>query len=181
MTKYIALLRGINVGGKNIIKMTDLKSSFEKIGFKSVSTYIQSGNVLFESSDPDTSSLELKIEKNLSKTFNYSSTVLVRSHSQIKQILSKVPPGWKTRNDLRCYIAFIKDPHTSQSVLEEVEVKKDIDFINSGPGCVYMSILLSGLTKSSFNKLVAKKIYKHITIRNYNTTQKIGLLMDTTE
>ena len=64
--RYIALLRGINVGGNNIIRMADLKQSFEELGFSEVTTYIQSGNVLFNSSEGDKQLLTGKIEAHLS-------------------------------------------------------------------------------------------------------------------
>ena len=72
-TRYIALLRGINVGGNNIIKMTDLKVVFEEIGFTAVSTYIQSGNVLFSTQEQNKQTIEAKIEEHLSKRFDYKS------------------------------------------------------------------------------------------------------------
>ena len=80
MTRYVALLRGINVGGKNLIKMTDLKACFEALGFENVSTYIQSGNVLFSANKSNQAKLTSRIEEALSKTFNYKSRVVVRSY-----------------------------------------------------------------------------------------------------
>ena len=71
MNQYLVLLRGINVGGKNIIKMADLKASFEEMGFSSVVTYIQSGNVLFQSEEKDKALLTTKVEKGLSKRFQF--------------------------------------------------------------------------------------------------------------
>ncbi|MBK8781165.1 MAG: DUF1697 domain-containing protein [Anaerolineales bacterium] len=78
--QYLVLLRGINVGGKNIVKMLDLKSSFEGMGFSNVLTYIQSGNVLFESDEKDKAILTTKIEKGLSKRFDFLARVVVVSH-----------------------------------------------------------------------------------------------------
>ncbi len=69
------MLRGINVGGNNIIKMADLKACFERMGFSNVSTYIQSGNVIFESTKKDAARLEKKIETSLSEAFRYDSRV----------------------------------------------------------------------------------------------------------
>ena len=112
MTKFVAFLRGINVGGKNIIKMADLKACFEKNNFQNISTFIQSGNVLFESDPKNIQELENTLEKILSKQFSYKSTILVRSESQINDVVENVPKNWKSRKDLRCYIAFIKEPIT---------------------------------------------------------------------
>lgn len=77
MTVYIALLRGINVGGKNIIKMNDLKKVFESIGLNEVQTYIQSGNVLFKSSEENELLLK-KIEHEIEKVFGFSVTVIIK-------------------------------------------------------------------------------------------------------
>ena len=176
--RYVALLRGINVGGKNIIKMNDLKKCFTQNGFDNVLTYIQSGNVIFNSTETQTEKLESEIENVLSKAFKYNSKVLVRSYPQIKKVLSQVPPEWKTRNDLRCYVAFIKEPLTPRKALKEVNIKEGIDSVKAGIGVLYLTTLLSGLTKSGINKIASKKIYQDITIRNYNTTQKIASLME---
>ena len=98
MKHYVVLLRGINVGGKNLIKMTDLKACFEALSFPNVSTYIQSGNVLFSANEPDQVKLTSQIEEALSKTFNYQSRVVVRSQKEIKDIIARAPPGLRQRS-----------------------------------------------------------------------------------
>ncbi len=175
--KFVGLLRGINVGGKNIIKMADLKLCFEQNGFRNVSTYIQSGNVIFEFAKISTQELEEKIEQALSKRFAYEARVLVRSAEEVQRVLRDVPVTWNTRDDLRCYIAFIKEPSTTKGILETIDTKDGIDFIQGGNGVIYMSTILSNVTKSSFSKLAGKKIYQAMTIRNYATTQKIAALL----
>jgi uncharacterized protein (DUF1697 family) len=82
--KYLLLLRGINVGGNNIIKMADLKSCLESAGYSNVKTYIQSGNVIFESDERNVEKLTNEIEELLSKEFNYESKVVIRTHEQVK-------------------------------------------------------------------------------------------------
>jgi len=176
-TTYVALLRAINVGGNSIIKMVDLKAVFEKNGFENVRTYIQSGNVVFESSENE-KELEKRIENILSKAFKYNSTVLVRSQVEIQKVLAEVPKEWKKRKDLRCYLAFIKEPLLVQQAVKEVELKEGVDFVKAGGRVLYLSTLLSGLSKSNLSKLITKKIYKQMTMRNYNTTQKIAEMME---
>ncbi len=171
--KYIALLRGINVGGNNLIKMADLVLAFQKMGFKQVSTFIQSGNVLFESKEKSTAKLAKIIETGLSKTFSYDARVVIRSHMQLKDNIENIPSDWKTRNDIRCYMAFIREPVTVQQVLDELQLKEGIDFAQAGNGLVYLTTLQSGLTKSKLNKIISKKIFQSVTIRNLNTSQKI--------
>ena len=90
MTIYIALLRGINVGGKNIIKMSDLKRVFEGIGLYEVQTYIQSGNVLFKSNEEE-EALRMKIEHEIAKVFGFSVPVILRTATELKQIIRNCP------------------------------------------------------------------------------------------
>jgi uncharacterized protein (DUF1697 family) len=171
--KYIALMRGVNVGGNMVIKMSDLKEAVAGCGFTNVSTFIQSGNIIFESYETDTRKIAAKLEHELSERFNYDSLVIVKTYEQLKRILSEVPSGWKTRKDMRCYLAFIKEPVTSGNVIDEFEPKHGVDRVDAGDGVLYLSTLLSGITKSGFAKLITKNIYKDITIRNYNTTRRI--------
>lgn len=175
--KYVALLRGINVGGNNLIKMLALKEAFEKSGFKNVRTLINSGNVIFESDEKDSEKLTKKLEDMLTKTFNYNARVMVRSHEQVKQIVAAVPNEWKTSTDLRCYVGFLAESVTDDAI-KEVGVREGVDSLKVGPGVLYMTTLLSALTKSAFNKLIGKKIYQDMTIRNYNTTKKLLALME---
>ncbi len=176
--KYVALIRGINVGGNNLIKMVELKACFEKGGFKNVITYIQSGNVVFEVDEKNNEKIVNKLESALLRTFKVNLRIVVRSYLQLKKVLSGVPGEWRKRDDLRCYIAFVKEPVKASEVVQEVVLKDGIDFVKVGEGVVYMTTLLRGLTKSGFTKLVGKKIYQDITIRNYNTTLKLLALME---
>jgi len=90
MAIYIALLRGINVGSKNRIKMVDLKHLFESMGFSRVETYINSGNVIFESSEKE-DTLQKKIEYELEKMFCLSIAVILRTAAELKQIIFDCP------------------------------------------------------------------------------------------
>lgn len=158
--------------------MADLKLCFEQNGFQDVLTYIQSGNVIFESDEKSSAKLEKTIETALSKRFNYAAKVMIRSKDEVDRVLEEVPASWKNGEDLRCYIAFIKESLTAQEAKQEIPVKEGVDFLDAGKGVLYMSTILSGLTKSAFGKMIGKKIYQHMTMRNYATTQKIGALME---
>src|SRR5713226_331081 len=89
--RYVALLRGINVGGKKLIKMDDLRRVVESLGLRNVSTFIQSGNVLFEASAANRSALTTKIEKKLLKTFGHEVTVVLQTIDELKDILKRSP------------------------------------------------------------------------------------------
>ena len=176
--KYVAFLRGINVGGNNIIKMTALKSCMEQQGFENVTTFIASGNVLFECDEKDVGKLTRQIEATLSKTFGYDSRIMLRSQAQLRSVLENAPIEWRKRTDLRCNIAFLREPVTASQVLPHVSVAPGIDSLKPGKGVLYMSTVLSGLKKSKFTKVIGTAIYKDLTVRTFNTCQKIYSLME---
>ena len=93
MPQFVALLRGINVGGKNLIRMTELKTCLEQHGFARVQTYIQSGNVLFTSAEP-CSALAPRIEKILTATFDYPASVVLRTRTELRAIVEQAPKGF---------------------------------------------------------------------------------------
>src|SRR5688572_22484868 len=92
--RYIALLRGINVGGNNLIKMLDLRTSFANMGFTDVETYIQSGNVVFSSKQTNKTKLTALIEEALSDAFSYESRVVVVSGSEMERVVAQAPKGF---------------------------------------------------------------------------------------
>jgi len=175
--KYVALVRGINVGGKNLIRMGDLKECLERNGYESVATYIQSGNVIFESGTRDTAKLTRALEAALAASFDCQPAVVLRSHNQLETVVAEVPPEWKKRRDLRCYVAFLRQPLTARQALGKMAPREGVDSVAAGKGVVYMTTLVSRLKQSGFTKLVGTDIYRDITIRNYTTCQKILALM----
>jgi uncharacterized protein (DUF1697 family) len=176
--KYLALLRGVNVGGNSIIKMVDLKKAVEKAGFTGVQTYINSGNVIFESVEKDAAKIAQALEETLRKTFNIDSRVAVLTPAQLKNVIAGVPDEWKTPGDIRCYVAFLLPPVSAEEVIGEIKLKEGVDFVKPGLGVVYMTTLLGGITKSGFTKIIGKPVYKEITMRNYNTVKKLQELME---
>jgi uncharacterized protein (DUF1697 family) len=176
--RYVALLRGINVGGRNIIKMAALKVCLERHGLRNVMTFIQSGNVIFESDERDAGKLTAQIEGALSKMFDYDSRVVLRSHAQLKAVVARVPTAWKTRTDLRCNVAFLREPVTARHALPQVDVEPLVDSVQEGKGVLYLSTLVSGIKKSRFTKVIGKSVYRHMTVRNYNTCQRLLALME---
>ena len=173
--RYVALLRGINVGGKSKVPMNDLKATFEKAGYTNVSTYINSGNVVFSTDDKDQKKLTATLEELLTKTFGFDLTVVIRSQAEIDTVITNVPIRWNDGSDVRCYVGFLTDNATDE-MIAEIPMKEGIDSLKILPGVIYMTTKMEGLTKSYFSKMSSKKIYKQVTIRNYNTTKKIASL-----
>ena len=174
MNRYIALLRGINVGGNNIIKMADLKLCFENMGFTNVVTYIQSGNVLFDSNENDYQKLTLEIENALSERFNYNSKIVLLAQTDLNRIVNAAPNGFGVNPDEYRYdVIFLKPPVTSEEALSKIKTKEGVDFVTAGDGVVYFSRLSSKSSQSQMTRMIGTAIYKELTIRNWNTTCKL--------
>lgn len=123
-TQYVALLRGINVGGNNIIKMADLKACFEQMGLAQVVTYIQSGNVLFSTNETDKTSLINTIEKALSDRFGYNSRIVLITHEHLKRIVEEAPPGFGQQKETYRYdVIFLKEPLTAAEAIKSVTTR----------------------------------------------------------
>lgn len=173
-TRYIALLRGINVGGNNIIKMSDLKTCFEGMGFNDVITYIQSGNVLFNTGETDQAALILKIEQSLSEAFDYRSRIVLITQAQLKKIVASAPAGFGTDPDQYRYdVLFLKQPLTADKAIQSISLREGVDEAYKGKGVLYFSRLISKAGQSYLNKLITLPVYKEMTIRNWNTTTKL--------
>ena len=177
---YLTLLRGINVGGNNIIKMAALKACFEGMGFKEVATYIQSGNVLFATAEKNAGKLTEKIEKALSKQFNYKSRVVVVMHDQLKEAVKGAPKGFGSDSiKYRYDVIFLKEPFTAREAIKQVTITEGVDRAYAGKDVLYFSRLTSRAAQSNLPRIVQKPVYQSMTIRNWNTTTKLLALMDT--
>jgi uncharacterized protein (DUF1697 family) len=178
-TTYVALLRGINVGGNNVIPMNALAKTFERMGFDSVKTYIASGNVLFRTGGGEPRAIEASIERALSKAHAYDARVVLRSHAEMAQYVKDLPRTWKRLDpEMRYNMLFLRHEVDSRSILEGLAPKPGIEQVWYRPGIVYWSAHTSDLARTSMVKLSSKGIYKHVTVRNLNTTRKILELMD---
>ncbi len=177
---YLALLRGINVGGGNIIKMADLKACIEASKFRNVATYIQSGNVMFESGEADHGKLVTRLEKALSKAFSpYNARIVLRPHAGLRQIVRDAPQGFGTKpQKFRYDVIYLKEPMTATEAMNSVTARPGVDEVTIGSGVLYFSRLIAKATQSQLARIVSLPVYQHMTIRNWNTTSKILALMD---
>jgi len=172
--RYVALLRGINVGGNNLIKMIELRSSFASMGFGDVVTYIQSGNVVFSSKQTDKAKLTALIEKALSEAFSYESKVVVMSGSDMEQVVAQAPKGFGKDPELYRYdVLFVKEPLKTNEALKDVPTAPGVDTVHAGDHALYFRRLVSKATQSKLSKLVQRPVYKNLTVRNWNTTMKL--------
>jgi len=179
MNQYAAFLRGINVGGKNSIKMTELQACFEGLGFQVVRTYIQSGNVLFHTDEADQARLTGQIEDALSKTFNYGSRVVLRSDEEMKAVVEQAPQGFGSDPAAYRYdVVFLKEPLTAAEAMQSITTKEGVDQAFAGKGVLYFSRLTQRASQSHLTRIIGMPIYQSMTIRNWNTTTKLVTMME---
>ena len=176
--KYVALLRAINVGGNNLMRMSDVRACLEAREFQRVSTYIQSGNVLFDAKESNVAKLTATIEIAFFEVFGTTVPVFLRSHRQMKKIVGEAPREWTNGGALRRNVAFLRKPLTASKAVAEMDPKPAVDSVKAGDGVVYMSTVMTRLKQSGFPKIVGKPIYRDMTIRNYSTCQKLLALLD---
>jgi len=174
---FVALLRGVNVGGNNLIKMSSLKASFEKLGFTDVSTYINSGNILFRTKARDARQLERKIEAMLSSEYKLGCKVVVRSFTEMASLIDHLPEDWDGDKLWKYNVIFLRHSIDSEAVLDGLGLKPNIEKVSYHPGTLLWSALVSDLKRTTMDKLSAQKLFQDMTVRNTNTTRKLYDLM----
>lgn len=170
--QYIILLRGINVGGRNI-KMTELKSCLENRGYKKVITVLQTGNVILESQEKSADKVGRHVEKQLSEAFNYPAKVLVVTPSQLKAIIEHYPFS-NFGPEFHRYAVFTKDGYEKELLKQQADLDKAIEDISAGNGVLYWRVVKGSTLDSLFGKYMSKAAAKHfLTNRNLNTLEKV--------
>ena len=172
---YLALLRGINVGGHNKVPMVQLQATFEALGYTNVITYINSGNVLF-SDARNIPELQPAIENALLETFGFTVKALVISKQNLNTIAAALPIAWHNDATMKCDIMFLWAEKNTPSVVNELSAQPGIDSIIYVDGALIWSVPRDQLTKSGLTKLVGTKLYKKMTIRNCNTVRTLAEL-----
>lgn len=177
-TSYLALVRGINVGGRNRVVMADLRAAFEADGYEDVATFIQSGNVLFRSGAPR-AQLEGVIESMLERRFGVPLVVVVRSHPQLRAVVEKAPSGFgQEPGTYHSDVIFLKGPLSSRQAMRVVKQRDEVDQAWPGTGVIYFARLSERRTQSRMSSIVGTPEYQHMTIRNWATTTKLLGLLD---
>ena len=177
-TRAVALLRGINVGGKNPVPMADLRAAMESSGYGDVRTYIQSGNVLF-STDETTAGLEERVEAVLEERFGIPIVVVIRTERQFRAVVRKAPDGFGAQPDrYHSDAVFLKTPLTAAQAMKVVRLRDGVDRAWPGTGVVYFERLSAERTKSKLNAIMGTPEYQRMTIRSWATTTKLLALLD---
>jgi uncharacterized protein (DUF1697 family) len=172
---FVVLLRGINVGGKNITPMAGLKKCLEELGFADVSTYIASGNVMLASDKP-ADKMKARIEAALTRSFKLDSElvrVLVLSRQQLQAVIDHKPKGFGEQpGKYHSDAIFLMDIDAVQA-MQIFNPREGVDKVWPGSGVIYSQRLSSKRTRSRLSRIMASPLYKSMTIRSWNTTIKL--------
>jgi uncharacterized protein (DUF1697 family) len=175
---YVAFLRGINVGGKNLIRMPELAAAFSDAGYGDVRTHLQSGNVLFTAKPTRSGALEDAIEPALEKRFGIPILVVIRSREELARTIAGAPAGHGS-NDLRSEVIFLKRPLTAKQAMAEMpELREGVDEISAGPGALYFSRVRARATKTRIQAFMAMPIFQQMSMRSWSTTTRLLELLD---
>lgn len=174
MISYISMLRGINVSGQKIIKMGELASLCESLGLVNVRTYVQSGNVLFESGLTDESRLSGLIADGIKKALGYSVVVVLRTRNQLQAVVEK-NPFLKERgiDPIKLHITFLAEAPDQEALSRLHALKDRTDRIKVSSKEVYLHCPQGyGRTKFS-NNFLERTLKVSATTRNWNTVNRL--------
>ena len=173
-TRYIALLRGINVGGKNKISMPLLKAAFQEAGFSDVVTYINSGNVIFTAGDADEASLKSLCETIILDHFGLDIPVMVISASDLAKALENAPSWWDSDGDLKHNAIFVIPPASADEISDMIgETNPEYEKAHTFAPVIFWSAPLATFSKTRWAKMFATNLRENVTIRNANTAKKL--------
>jgi uncharacterized protein (DUF1697 family) len=176
MTTYAAFLRGVNVGGKSIVSMAELKSSFESLGYTHVTTYINSGNIIFHASG-DPRAIERDIEAIIYKRFKIHTVAMVRTHHEMLDLLEHVPEEWLAAEGYTLEFLFLGRDIDSPEILKQITPKDDMEELLYFPGALLWHFATDAKTRSSVLKINTMPLYQQISVRTSGTVRKLTELM----
>lgn len=170
--KYVALLRGINVGTTKRIDMKHLKALFEGLGYTHVSTYINSGNVRFES-DESAAEILAALDASFRSKLGFDIPTLVKTLDDLKRIEAEIPAEWQNDTEQRTDVAYLFDEIDSPEIIDRMPFNKNLVHLLYVPGAVVWNLSREHYTKSRLNKLIGHPLYALMTLRNVNTARRL--------
>lgn len=177
MPRYVALLRGINVTGKNMIKMETLRATFGSLGFSKVTSYINSGNLAFDNAKTTENKLVTKIEDAIEREFGFKVSVMVREQAGILTVLANDPFAGEYETHKQMHVLFLRDemPADKQAALAEQQTPREKFVVSDRE--IY-ALLLDGVAESNIFKknIIEGKLKTPITGRNWRTVEKLASL-----
>ena len=176
MKRYVTLLRGINISGKNRVPMAELRQGFEKLAFAEVKTYLNSGNVIFSSDEYDTKKFTNQIERMINNQFDLDIPVFVIAKEELEDILCNAPNWWGNENkEIYDNLIFMIPPATFTDVYNEIGAPKEgLEKIKEYKKAIFWSFTRKDYRKTNWwSKTASANISSKLTIRTANTVRKI--------
>jgi uncharacterized protein (DUF1697 family) len=174
MPRYIALLRGINVSGQKIIKMDKLRSIFESMDYQNVTTYIQSGNVIFDSEEEDPAIVRDRIVSELLSQLSFDIPVVIRTLDDLREVAQQTPHKTvNTEANEQRYITFLSHTPTDAAIAKLEALQNEVDEFRVKGLTVYL-LIRKNYGESKFNNnFLEKKLGVSATTRNWETVNKL--------
>lgn len=175
--RYVALLRGINVGGRTLIRMADLRGCVADLGFEEVTTYIASGNVLFTADEQATAPLAERIEAAIEAHFALPVKVVVLDRPGYARVVKAIPRAWIGDEAWRVNVAFLRPGGDAKAIVRELAPDPEIEEVKAIRGAILWAIRREAINRSAIRKLIGGAAYQEMTVRNLNTTLKLDELL----
>jgi uncharacterized protein (DUF1697 family) len=176
-TTYVAFLRGVNVGGSKPVPMGELSRCLEGLGYDEVTTYINSGNVVFRTDAQDAGALEAEIESALSRAFSMEIRVFVRTVEEVGSVVDEIGRIWEDDTSDRQNVIFLSRSLDGRDVLAGLEPKDGSERVTRVPGALLWSVPERELTRSQMLKLNGLPVYQEMTVRGPSTVRRVYELM----
>jgi uncharacterized protein (DUF1697 family) len=172
-SKFIALLRGVNAGTLRRVEMETLRQLFVRLGFTQVSSYLNSGNILFDAGQ-DAAEIRRKVETSLKEELGFEIPALVMSDMDMQRIVNSIPTTWQNDSMQRTDVAFLFPEIDSEKVLADLPVKLDFIELRYVPGALIWNLDRKNLYKSQLSKIISHPHYQLMTVRNVNTARYLA-------
>jgi uncharacterized protein (DUF1697 family) len=174
--RFVALLRGINVGGSKKVEMKKLARSFVSAGYTDVTTYINSGNVVFDTGNTEIWKLRNSIEQLIVKDFGFDVPTLVMSAEALRLVEQAIPPDWTNDDEWKTDVCFLWEEIDDESIMHKLGYDEAIETMKYVPGAVIWNVSRENQMKSKMQKVVGTKLYTQMTVRNVNTVRKLSVM-----
>lgn len=172
----VALLRGVNVGGRNKVPMANLRHVLGSNGFLDVTTYIASGNIVFRHPDPDAQRLAADVERLISEHLGVTCRALVLSASRAREIAAAIPPHWENGPDLKADVVYLLDGADPRAVADALRPRPGVDTVVTTPGALLWMVPRASVNRTALRNIVGSPWYERVTIRNVNTARQVAKL-----
>jgi len=170
---YICFLRGVNVGGNKMLKMAELKALFDSLKLRDAKTYLQSGNVVFRSDEPDRTALIRRIEEGIRKKSGMEVKVILRTMDELRKVIAANPLAPDNRNPSALLVAFLASPIAEKGKATLTSLKIGSEEIEFGEGEIYMYFPENMARSKLAAALTEKKVGVNVTARNWNTVNAL--------